>query len=223
MSPARVDSAGVMFDEQRPWPDQFESSGCLPVSPRDVVKHLVQNEPLTHVAEISRCVDGYTSQLKQDSFTIVSSHPSLRVLPPFYTSLTGVAGCGNRHGETNVGLHRRTSVLVEPFYPSSTHIDSTEVLRECQGFCSAVKKRMKEAENIIDTRSQDLRRAITQLHSTVKCVQTDRHPRILFLGPVATDHAPCLFLGNHGSFHRAHDCQRCVEPVGPFPVLKGLT
>lgn len=42
------------------------------MSPKDVVEYLVQNEPLTHIAEISRCVDEYTSQLKQDSFTIVS-------------------------------------------------------------------------------------------------------------------------------------------------------
>lgn len=55
--------------------DRFESIDPPRVSPGDVVKYLVQNEPLTQVAEISRCVDKYALELEKDSSTVVSPYP----------------------------------------------------------------------------------------------------------------------------------------------------
>lgn len=75
---------------------------------------------------------------------------------------------------------------------------------------------MKEVENVVDTRSQDIRGAIAQLHSTVMRIQLSRPPCILFLGTVAIDDAPGLLPGNFRSFRPADVRQRCVEPVGPF-------
>ena len=87
MNPARTNSGCVTFDEQHLWPDRFEKSGALPVSPIDVVEYLVQNEPLTHVAEISRRVDEYASQLEQDSFAAVNPLPPPKFIPPFEPTL----------------------------------------------------------------------------------------------------------------------------------------
>jgi len=159
MDPA--DSTRVVFGEGCP-------SDSQPVSPEAVVKYLVQNEPLTHVAGILRCVDGYTSELKQESLTMVS--PTLLMSTPSSACIsTGGAGNGNRYGEGNYELHWRTSALVGSSYPPLAHIDFAfaSVLRECQGIYSTVGKRTKEAEDVIDTRSQDLRGVIAQLRSTV--------------------------------------------------------
>lgn len=62
---------------------------------------------------------------------------------------------------------------------------------------------MKEAENAIDTRSQDLQQAIARLHDTVKYAKIDRPTCILFLEPVAIDDTADPFPGSYVSFHRA--------------------
>ena len=74
--PVETDDAYVVCNERYLNPDQFGSTSDPPVSPEDVVRYLVQNEPLTHVADISRFIDGYISELRQDSFAMVSPHSS---------------------------------------------------------------------------------------------------------------------------------------------------
>lgn len=72
-----------------------------------------------------------------------------------------------------------TTSIDERQSPLNTHTrrqltSSAKVLTECQGFHSATRKRMQQAENAIDTRSQDLRRAVAQLHKTVNYIRINR-------------------------------------------------
>jgi hypothetical protein len=54
-------------------PDHFSCPSAVSVSPGDVVEYLVRNEPLNHVAEMSKCVDVCKSELRQNICAMVSA------------------------------------------------------------------------------------------------------------------------------------------------------
>lgn len=75
---------------------------------------------------------------------------------------------------------------------------------------------MKQAENAIDTRSQDLRRAVAQLHKTVNYIRINRLPRVLLLVPVAVDDATRLLPREYNPLQPTSVRQRCVKWLGKF-------